>query len=136
MVLKIKELKMSSSVLDVARIYKNKLQGEAHSLFRDMLMCKVSGVTFDNRQEAMRKVTLDTPVRLSRDRHNEHDFYAVLVDAFVDEVWEDVGFIPSSMNKKIAHALDAGVKLEAKVWKLSGGEGDFFRGLTITLERE
>ena len=123
------------NLLDKVRIYKGLLQGSAHSLFRGMMVCKLSGVTFDGRQEALMLVDEDTPIRLVRDRRNEYDFHAVSVEAFVELKWKDVGFIPASINKDIASALDAGVKLEAKVWRRIGGEGDFYHGLSIIINR-
>lgn len=123
------------NLMDQVRIYKGLLQGSAHTLFRGMMVCKVSGVTFDNRQEVLSRLLDDTPVRLVRDRRNEHDFYAVRVEAFIDAKWCDVGFVPSSINKNIASSLDAGILLEAKVWKRVGGEGDFYFGLSIIIKR-
>jgi len=127
---------MSKSVLNQVRNYKNVMTGDAHSLFRDLLYIKLSGVTFDGRQKNLEQVNKTTPLRLVRDRRNEHDFYAVLVEALIEDEWKDVGFIPSKHNTKIALTLDAGIKLSAKVWGLSGGENDFFRGLSITVKRE
>jgi len=126
---------MSADILNQVRAYKNKLQGAPHDLFRGVLMCKVTGVTFDGRQEVIKKIAMDTPIRLQRDRRNEHDFNAVNVIAFVDDEWRDAGFVPASMNKEISTALDAGVELGAKVWKKVGGDNDFHHGLTITITR-
>lgn len=123
------------NILDQVRIYKGMMQGSSYTLFRGTMVCKLSGVTFDKRQEALSKVEPDTPLRLSRDRRNNFDFYAVFVEAFIDLKWADVGFVPASINKEIASALDAGVALEAKVWKKIGGEGDFFYGLSIIIKR-
>ncbi|MCK5020700.1 MAG: hypothetical protein KAS32_27010 [Candidatus Peribacteraceae bacterium] len=127
---------MSKELLDKVKAYKNKLRGAAHSLFRGVLLCKLTGVTYDNRQKNLTQVKENTPIKLLRDRRNKYDFNAINVVALINKEWKDLGFIPSSMNKEISTALDAGVKLKAKVWKRSGGDGDFHRGLTITITRQ
>lgn len=122
-------------IIDRIRNYKDTLVGSEHSLFNGLMVAKVSGVTFDGRQKNLAAVKDDTPLRLSRDRHNKFDFHAVLVQAHIDEEWKDVGFVPSNINKQIAETLDAGIQLKAKVWKKTGGDNDFHHGLSITIKR-
>ena len=99
------------------------------------MFCKVSGVTYDGKQEVLKQVAQDTPIKLERERRNEFDFYAVKVMAYVDLEWQSVGYVPASINKEIATTLDTGLQLRARVWKKSGGEGEFFYGLTITITK-
>lgn len=101
--------------------------------FSGILFCKLSGVTYDGRQENLEKVTSDTQLKLERDRTNDFDFYATKVAGFIDNTWKDLGFIPKKLNKQVAHALDEGVSLRAKVYRLVGG-GDMFFGLSVTIE--
>ena len=127
----------NKSLLDNIKNYKDTLIGSEHSLFDGKMFCKVSGVTFDGRQKNLISVNKETLIRLVRDRHNKFDFYAVIVQAFVEDKWKEVGFIPSNMNKPIAQTIDKGVKLSAKVWKKSGGgEKNYPYGLTITINRD
>jgi hypothetical protein len=123
---------MSSDILKKLGTYKATLD---KPLFNDLMLCRVTGVSFDDRQETLRYVGKDTDLKLERDRHNKHDFHAVKVKALVDEVWKEVGFVPASMNKDIAQALDAGVCLDVKVWNKTGGGGGYNYGLTITIKR-
>jgi hypothetical protein len=124
------------NILDQVRVYKGFLTGSAHTLFRDLMVCKISGVSFDGRQEVIQKIDSETLLRVVRDRRNEHDFYAVKVEAFVDASWRDAGFIPASINKEIAPALDAGVPLTVKLWRKTGGENEYFHGFSVTIKRE
>lgn len=121
-------------LLDQVKVYKDTLND---NLFNGLLCVKLSGVTYDNRQKFLKLVEQDTPLKLVRDRTNEHDFHAVSVLAFIDESWKDVGFIPKEVNRDIALALDSGIDLGAKVWKkVGGGEENYFYGLTITVKRK
>jgi hypothetical protein len=72
---------------------------------------------------------------LVRDRRNEHDFYAISVQAFVNGSWKDAGFVPSKINKEIAISMDKGKELTASVWRKVGGEGDYYHGFTIIISR-
>lgn len=126
---------MSSELLNKVRVYKDFLEGCSHSSFDGVMFCKVSGVTYDGKQEVLKQVAQDTPIKLERERRNEFDFYAVKVMAYVDLEWQSVGYVPASINKEIATTLDTGLQLRARVWKKSGGEGEFFYGLTITITK-
>lgn len=124
-----------NSLLEQARAYKTLLDGSFCNLFNGVMVCKVSGVTFDGRQKFLAEVEKDTPLRLVRDRRNEHDFYAVSIYAFIDGAWRDIGFLPKEVNKDIALALDSGIQTGAQVWRKVGGEGDFYHGLYVTVKR-
>jgi hypothetical protein len=86
------------------------------------IVARVAGVTFEGRQELLKKIKPDTPIRLERDRRNEHDFYAVKVLAEISGTWEHVGFLPSTMSKRVAKPLDDGLTLKSGVHKLKGGD--------------
>ena len=85
------------------------------------ITARVAGVTFEGRQELLKKVNSDTPIKLERDRRNEFDFYAVKVMALLGDKWEHVGFLPKAMSKKMAKSLDDGLTLTAGVEKVKGG---------------
>ena len=125
------------TLLDKVRTYKSLLSGSAYNLFDGVMVTKVSGCSFDGRQKNLERVEDSTPLKLVRDRRNEHDFHAVSVHAFVNGSWEDVGFLPSKVNKDVALAMDSGIKMGVKVWrKTGGGEDGYYHGLSITVKRE
>lgn len=105
-----------SSLLDYAAKLK-----EAAELKQRRIIARVAGVTFEGRQELLKQVKDDTPIRLERDRRNEYDFYAVKVMAELNQVWEHVGFLPATMSKRVAKSLDDGLRLDAGVHKVKGG---------------
>jgi len=124
-----------ADIIDKLKVYKTIMKNASIPLFDGVMVCKLTGVTYDNRQSYLEKVEETTKLRLERDRRNDYDFHAVKVMAEISGQWEDVGFVPSKVNKIIAQALDSGVKLRAKVWKLTGGQDGFYRGLSITIAR-
>lgn len=118
------------------RHYAAKVKLENKGLDR-RIVARITGVTFDGRQEVLARVEKNTPLRLERDRRNEYDFYAVGVWAFLPlykdfteelEGWQQVGFIPKNMSKLISRSLDNGVVLECSVHKVSGGMVSEFSG--------
>lgn len=85
------------------------------------IVARVVGVTFEERQQLLDKITPETSMMLERDRRNEYDFYAVKVMALVDDQWQHIGFIPKTMSKKLSNSLDQGAELKCSVNKLKGG---------------
>lgn len=122
-------------LLDQIRIYKTVLINESPTTVGGRVYCKVSGVSFDGRQEAVRLIEQDTPVRLVRDRRNEHDFYAISVQVYVSGSWKDAGYVPAKINKEIALYMDSGKELSANVWRKVGGDGDYYHGFTIVITK-
>jgi hypothetical protein len=111
--------------------YAEKIKSEEHHLQKPIIL-RLSGVTFDSRQQTLSQVNDDTPVRLQRDRRNEYDYYAVKVEAFVEELWKEVGFLPKPAAKKYAPLMDSGDEFNIKVHALKGG-GQLNYGLDICI---
>ncbi len=105
-----------SSLTDYAARMKQKVE-----LTQRRIIARVAGVTFEERQDLLKKVTDKTPIKLERDRRNEYDFNAIKVLAEIDGEWAHVGFLPKTMSKNVAKSLDDGLKLEAGVHKVKGG---------------
>lgn len=123
------------SLLEQLKAYKGFLTGDSFASKTGAIFCRVAGVSFDNRQEPISKMSGSTLVRLERDRRNPYDFNAVKVVAFVDNTWQDIGFVPASINKKVVQMLDNNISLKAFVWKIIGG-GDYNLGVSIVIEKE
>jgi hypothetical protein len=104
------------------------------------IVAKVTGVTFDGRQDNLALITKDTSIKLERDRRNSYDFYAVKVMGLVGEEWKDLGFLPAKMSSKYSHFLDKNYTLKASIHRISGGpskregESDLFYGIEIIIE--
>ena len=99
------------------------------------LVCKVSGVTFDGRQEVIKKMTKDTMVFVDADVGNQYDRHAVKVYALLDGELEDVGFVPSSINETLFNLLLTGVEMETTLVGISQPKTDKdFYGLRISID--
>jgi len=66
----------------------------------------LAGVSFDARPVLIRAIKSDTQVRLVRERSNEVDFYAVVVEAEVLGRWAQIGYLPRPFNVHVARDLD------------------------------
>jgi len=115
---------------------KEKIQSEQLDKFDGVLFCHVTGASFGSRQEIIKQIGGSTLLRLDRDRRNEFDFHAVLVMAFVNDEWQEAGFVPSTVNKSVAQSLDAGDSLKVGLWRKNGGEDGFLYGLSITISKD
>ena len=124
------------NLLSRVKNYKEALTGQKNDVFRGRLVCKLTGVTFEGRQKKLAAVGRNTPLKLERERGNEYDFHAVRVLAKIEDVWQDIGYIPRTNNKDIAHALDCGVVLQASVRSRLGNPAEGFNfGLQVDVER-
>lgn len=124
---------MVSKIKQSLNSYKQYVADRHDPDFIGTLVAKVTGVTFDGRQENLKRVDENTELKLERDRRNPHDFHAIKVMALIGNEWKELGFVPASMNKQVAQAMDNGSSFKVGLWKLVGGEGDFHIGLSVTI---
>ena len=116
--------------------YKRKLTSTEDNLFRDNLVCKLTGVTFEDRQDALKEVISTTKLKLDRERNNPYDFNAVKVKGFINSDWKDLGYIPKEVNESVANALDKGVKLKVHYKeRLGDPEIGYNYGLMVVVNR-
>lgn len=104
---------------------------------------KLVGVTFEGRQDTIKRLKGDEPLRVRREADNQYDSNAVAVDVqtYYDkefeekaiENWQPIGYIAKDKNQDIAAALDAGEKVEIGLSSLTGGDGDKSRGVNVHL---
>lgn len=85
---------------------------------------KLVGVTFEGRQDIIKMLTGDEPLRTRREPDNEYDKKAVAVDAMIAETWQPIGYIAKDKNKDIAVAMDAGNEIDISIASLTGGDRD------------
>jgi hypothetical protein len=93
-----------------------------------LLISKIAGVTFGNRQAALAHLTKYPPeavaVALRREADNQHDANAVAVDVSVNGSRAvSLGYIPREWAELIAPIIDAGVILTAVFKEVTGGIG-------------
>ena len=104
------------------------------------LVSKVAGVTFNNRQAALRKLgqydAAAVNVALEREAGNAHDPNAVKVNVSVaDGRAYHLGYIPKDLAAVLAPLLDKGMELVARFKSVTGGTFDKMNyGALITVE--
>lgn len=83
----------------------------------DSFYTKVVGVSFEGRQEMVRKLEIGQSVELVRQPENTHDRNAIAV---ISEAGEQIGFIKAKLSKDLAPVMDSGVKYVAEITSLNG----------------
>ena len=95
---------------------------------KESMTSKVSGVTYENRQQllpfiASRKKE-DLTVYLRRDRANMHDKYAVAVVIGIKDIgYAHIGYLPKEVSQGIAAVIDKGIQIKADLLQILGGYG-------------
>ncbi|MGE5508976.1 MAG: single-stranded-DNA-specific exonuclease RecJ [Chitinophagales bacterium] len=93
---------------------------------------KAVGVTFEGRQEVLRRLQPGEALLLKREPENPHDPQAVRVET-VDG--QQVGYLRAGLARHLGPALDKGWQYTAVVSALTGGEEGRSRGVNLYLER-
>ena len=81
---------------------------------------KVAGVTFDNRQSVIAHLTGNEPCRIVPQPDNEFDPNALAVEASVNGVIANVGYIPRDLASQIAPYLE-GESVMVSIVEITGG---------------
>lgn len=90
---------------------------------------KLSGVTFEDRQEIIKNLDIFSNVQLMRDYNNIYDRNAIAV---IDEKNRKIGWIPKETAAKLAPLIDNGKFINTKVLKKIGG-GGYIYGLLVEI---
>ena len=106
---------------------------------REKIRTNVSGVTFENRQQALGRLerydTDEIAVTLERDRWNGHDSNAIKVNVSVNGSREyHLGYIPKNLAHLAAALLDKGAELTADFKAVTGGSEGKSYGALITIK--
>lgn len=96
------------------------------------LRCKIAGVSYGNRQEAVARLQVGEVVTLRRERNNEHDANAVEV---YDRRGEKLGYIPRDHAGQVAGWLDSGRSIEARVLRVAGSRPGYRWGALLGLSK-
>lgn len=93
---------------------------------------KLAGVTFDGRQDALKRLSPGLPLRLERQPENPHDANAC---PLFDAHGEHIGYLNRRLAAVLAPALDAGVEYDVEVSDITGGEDGRSRGVNVLISR-
>lgn len=80
----------------------------------------VKGVTFDGRQETIKRLTGREPVRIFPEPENKFDANALAVKCVYDGEIRHVGYVPKEMASTIAPELE-GETLDGEIIRITGG---------------
>ena len=94
---------------------------------------KLTGVTFERRQELLADLTMEDELELRRDTRNVHDSNACAVYSVRHN--QQVGFLNRALAAVLAPALDAGVTYRIEIGSITGGEHKKTYGLNVILHR-
>lgn len=78
---------------------------------------KVAGVTFDNRQRLIRRMSVGEQVSLVRDPTNPYDKNAIMV---INSNGDQIGFISKELSSTMAINMDSGIVFSATVCNITG----------------
>ena len=93
---------------------------------------KLAGVTFEGRQELLKRLAPGAPLRLEREPGNAHDPNAcALFDAFGDRV----GYLNRRLVSVLAPVVDAGVEYDVEVTAVTGGGEGESLGVNVLVTR-
>ncbi|AEO93512.1 gp253 [Bacillus phage G] len=89
----------------------------------------VAGVSWEDRQDHIPNLEIDSEVYLIRDPNNQYDKNAISVKA-IDNI--QIGWIPKKIAEVLAPEIDAGIQWQARVEKIIGNEQQL-KGVLIKL---
>ncbi len=95
---------------------------------KESMTCRVSGVTYDKRQQLLQFIAGKKPeeltVYLQRDRANTYDRFAVAVVIGIRDIgYAHVGYLPKGISQSMAAVIDKGIKPKATLMQVIGGYG-------------
>lgn len=93
---------------------------------KESMTCRVSGVTYENRQQLLQFIAGqkedDLTVYLRRDRANVHDRYAVAVVVGIRGVgFAHIGYLARGLAQSMAAVIDKGIQVNATLQQVTGG---------------
>lgn len=95
---------------------------------RETMICRVSGVTYQNRQQLLQFIADRKPEELTvypqRDRVNTHDRFAVAVVVGISGIgYAHIGYLPKGISQSMVAVIDKGIKPKATLMQVIGGYG-------------
>lgn len=77
-------------------------------------LIRLAGISYENRQNLLEKMTGKEKIELKREKENKHDENAIAVYATIKNKKQKIGYIPSVLTSKMAKIIDSGDKLHVK----------------------
>ena len=100
---------------------------KAWSRVKLSMTVRVSGTTFENRQERLeflKRFRLeDLSVTLEREPNNQYDRNAIQVVVHIKPITKKtvIGYIPKGLARELSKVIDIGVQLKASLMQIIGG---------------
>ena len=100
---------------------------KAWSRVKLSMTVRVSGTTFENRQERLeflKRFRLeDLSVTLEREPNNQYDTNAIQVVVHIKPITKKtvIGYIPKELARELSRVIDIGVQLKASLMQIIGG---------------
>lgn len=106
---------------------------------KENMNCRVAGVTYENRQELLKFISLqkkeDLTVHLKRDRANLFDKYAVAVVVGIKGVgFAHIGYLAKGLSQSFACVIDKGIQLQADIQVTGGYDYKENYGALVTIQ--
>lgn len=119
---------------ELDRLYLAHEHGERYQDIEEaqQFFTKAVGVTFNDRQSAIADLAEGMRLYLERQPENTHDANAVLITS---DAGREIGYIRAEIAKRIAPAMDDGVRYEAQVMTVTGSPERNF-GVNILVYKE
>jgi hypothetical protein len=92
---------------------------------------KVAGVSFDDRQEAVKSLLSNTVLLLVREPENQFDTNAIKV-LHGDK---QLGYLKRELAKELAPMIDSGSRFSCLVKQVTGGSGKESFGLNVVITK-
>lgn len=93
---------------------------------KESMTCRVSGVTYENRQQLLKYIAAqkaeDLTVYLKRDKANVYDRYAVAVVVGIKDVgYAHIGYLAKGLAQSMAPVIEKGIQIKANLLQITGG---------------
>lgn len=93
---------------------------------KESMTCRVSGVTYENRQQLLKYIAGrkedDLTVYLRRDKANTYDRYAVAVVIGIKGIgYAHIGYLAKGLAQSMAPVLDKGIEVKSTLKQITGG---------------
>lgn len=90
------------------------------------MTCRVSGVTYENRQQLLKYIANqkeeNLTVYLRRDKANVYDRYAVAVVVGIKDVgFAHIGYLAKGLAQSMAAVIEKGIQVKATLQQVIGG---------------
>lgn len=93
---------------------------------------RLAGVTYENRQSLIERMSIYDSLSIKRDLNNSYDPNAI---GIYNSQNQSIGWVPKDIAASLAPIMDSGTKLKVKILKKLGGDGYNF-GLEVIISND